>query len=156
MTFMTSPSTNEAQPTTTIVHREIRMWLAGAPQRVRQEPRVQRLLAEMHHYEQCLIRAQRDHAANRPIPSLTAWLHRRAGVVVVGMLLLGLVAALNQVLLIIVLALATLGTLAWLGRGCWQYALRSRERRALIQRYQDVLARYRADLMHLSNNLQGE
>jgi len=153
---MAMTTTNEQASTATILHREVRAWLARAPQRVRQDSRVQRLLAEMAHYEQCLVQAQRDHAANRPIPSLTTWLHQRAGYVVLGMIVVGVVAVLNQFLLLVVFGLAALGTLVWFGRGCWRYALRSRERRALIQRYQDVLARYRADLMQLSNTLQGE
>ncbi len=153
---MSMTTMNEQASTATILHREVRVWLARAPQRVRQDNRVQRLLAEMAHYEQCLVQAQRDHAANRPIPSLTAWLHQRAGYVVLSMIVVGAVAMLNQFLLLVVFGLAALGTLVWLGRTCWRYALRSRERRALIQRYQDVLARYRADLMQLSNTLQGE
>jgi hypothetical protein len=155
MTIMTFP--NEPSPSPQRVrHQEVQLWLARAPQRVRRDPRVQRMLAEITHYEQCLIQAQQDHAANRPIPSLTTWLHQRAGFVVLGMLLLGGVAILNQVLLVLVLALSALGMLAVLGRISWRYALRSRERRALIQRYQDVLKRYRADLIQLANTLQGD
>lgn len=154
--MMTIPP-GETQPHAPPVRqRELQTWLAAAPSPARQDPRVQRLLAEIAHYEGCLVRAQHDHAANRPVPSLAAWLHRRAGGVVLGMALAGAVAALHPALLLAALGLAALGGAVLLGRACWGYALRSRERRARIQQYQAVLARYHADLMQLVNTVQGE